>query len=423
MSPPVCDAAEYIGVFDGGVSPRRIFIPTDDQIPAKVVASTLVHRAWRLRNIGTCTWGPGYELAFYGGRAMGAGGVAFEFFFPPNPGRRNTVIDENRVIAPEGKPNQISVVELVLKTPSIPGIHQSYWRMRNPQGVYFGPIVGVTMDVVRDCQSEPGGPRIYGAPVINRFQIVGARSGAGETIPYITEVGRTDQLEWSVSNAENIEIVKRSPTGDIQTTILPDSTGRVDFTPNEEGVYEVTLYVDNGSCTITKMLTITVWPTEQERFTLDVALSSTVCAPNGVAGTSDKLALSAAVPGGNIEAEWRHIDESADEFTLIVDTQRRERQWRCMLFDRWICGWEDWDDVSWESFDREEIPVGDNPSGGATINLGGARITLVEANTQYRTLFVMEARKDGALANPPQSNVEEVLCQPAPTSSLPTEIE
>ena len=37
----------------------------------------MVHRAWRLQNVGTCTWGPGYELAFYGGRSMGSGGVAF----------------------------------------------------------------------------------------------------------------------------------------------------------------------------------------------------------------------------------------------------------------------------------------------------------------------------------------------------------
>ena len=44
-------------------------------------------------------------------------------------------------------------------------------------------------------------------------------------------------------------------------------------------------------------------------------------------------------------------------------------------------------------------------------------------NAQYRTLFVMEAGKDGAPAKPAQSNTEEVLCQPGPTSTLPTEIE
>ncbi|MFN8459175.1 MAG: NBR1-Ig-like domain-containing protein [Anaerolineae bacterium] len=43
---------------------------------------------------------------------------------------------------PQGKPNQEAVVEVILTTPAIPGIHQSYWRMRNPQGSLLAPLWG-----------------------------------------------------------------------------------------------------------------------------------------------------------------------------------------------------------------------------------------------------------------------------------------
>jgi hypothetical protein len=48
---------------------------------------------------------------------MGSGGVAFESTFPGEPARRNTLIDSNRLIVPEGKPNQVAVVEVQLAAP------------------------------------------------------------------------------------------------------------------------------------------------------------------------------------------------------------------------------------------------------------------------------------------------------------------
>jgi hypothetical protein len=161
----VCDDAKYQGPYVSDTS-RRVVIPNDDDIAAPVVGGTTVFRAWRLQNVGTCTWGPGYELAFYGGRSMGSGGAAFDTPFPPNPPRPNVLLDPNRLIVPEGKPNQVAVIELALVTPVTPGIHQSYWRMRNPHGVFFGPIIGVTMQVVRDCDFSFRGAPLYGAPAL-----------------------------------------------------------------------------------------------------------------------------------------------------------------------------------------------------------------------------------------------------------------
>jgi|GEM_PF-1504010 len=425
MSPPVCDAAEYLGVHTGGGDmQQRIFIPTDDQIPAKVVAGTLVHRAWRLRNIGTCTWGPGYELAFYGGRSMGSGGVAFESFFPNEPPRRNVVIDQNQIIAPEGKPNEIAVLELLLNTPTIPGIHQSYWRMRNPQGVYFGPIIGVTMDVVRECQSPPGGPIIYGAPVINRFRILGvdgelAPEGAGETLVFNTDVGQLVTLDWSLLNTTNFQIIVEDPTGNIQTISTTDTTGRANFTPTRVGTYTFTLYADNGSCAITQQLVINVRPPKDQQFVLDVVLSS-ASSSTAASASAQNVAKSAAISAGAVEIEWRHIDENADDFTLSVGRYKKERQWECTFFDYW-CRWVE---SNWTLDETLEYDVGTNPRGTATIsNLDSEVCPTPAQNTWYMAKYIMEARKDGQPADPFQSNAVDVMCNNTQTTQLPTEIE
>jgi hypothetical protein len=270
VSPPVCDAAEYLGPYASDTS-QRVVITQPDDIAPKVVGGATVFRAWRLQNVGTCTWGPGYELAFYGGRSMGSGGVAFESPFPPDPARRNTLLDSNRLIVPEGKPNQVAVIELALVAPVTPGIHQSYWRMRNPHGVYFGPIVGVTMEVVRDCAFD-----IYGAPVINKFEILGYGNVYQPPNPVSVQVqvGQTVTLDYNIINATNFDIVFIDPTGNTQSVSTQDQSGRYSFPTKTLGRHVITLYADNGPCSIPATVYIDVVPRPGEQFELDIILAS-----------------------------------------------------------------------------------------------------------------------------------------------------
>ncbi|MCG3207970.1 MAG: hypothetical protein FOGNACKC_01571 [Anaerolineae bacterium] len=308
LRPPVCDAADLLGVYTPNTG-QRIEIKEPDEIPAKTVGGSTIFRAWRLQNTGTCTWGPGYELAFYGGRSMGSGGVSFENTWPSEPGRRNIVVDGNRLIVPQGKPNQVANVEVLLQAPVTPGIHQSYWRMRNPQGVYFGPIMGVTLDVVRQCEFG-----IYGAPTINKFEILGVGNVYRPINPISVEAQQGDQvtLDWNVINATNVDIVVESPTGETETLSTGDPSDRKPFIPNRLGRYIVTLYADNGACTVSAIVYVEVVPREDDTQTFIMSVQQT-------ADISE------------IRVDWKHADKNVNQFELVAQTYAKTSSTSCLF--------------------------------------------------------------------------------------------
>jgi hypothetical protein len=427
--PPVCDAAEYVGVYGGSTS-RRIQITEADDVAAKSVGGTTVFRAWRLQNIGTCTWGPGYELAFYGGRSMGSGGVAFESTFPADPPQRNVVIETNRLVVPEGKPNQTAVVEVMLNVPSTPGIHQSYWRMRNPQGIFFGPIVGVTLDVVRDCQFGA-----YGAPTVNRLEILGVGDvyqpiAEGEIPTVWAEFGDPVTLDWDIINATNFDLVFESPTGEVQSTSTTDTNGRATFVPRQLGEHRITLYADNGICTTQQQVLVVAIPPEDEQFRLRVILAgsnatagSAATSSTGVGATSagDLIGYSTSVAPGDVKIEWAHFDNSANNFTLYARTYKQAYELYCPGGNK--IPWLDWqlDAHCYETWSDwkptgppEPVSIPDSNAKGA------ATITNIEdkscpasydpTRTRYVVKYTMQAKIDGRAAQPEYSNVIEVPC-------------
>jgi hypothetical protein len=359
LRPPVCDGADYIGTFTPPNN-TRVTITEPDDIPARTVGGTLVHRAWRLQNTGTCTWGPGYELAFYGGRSMGSGGVAFESFFPAEPDRRNALIDGERLIAPEGLPNQVAVLELLLNAPVTPGIHQSYWRMRNPQGVYFGPIIGVTLDVVRQCDFG-----IYGAPVIKKFQIgrVGNVFDPVNPVDVIAERNAQVTFDWSLSNAQDYDIVVTGPTGDTRNIATGNLTDRTTVTFDEVGDYIITLYADNGPCTAQAETTVKVVPSDEDytSFLLEINRAST-------SNTSDAL-----------NVNWNHVDTNVNQTVLYAQRFERSRGEKCLFdYNSWweslkpvVCEenqWSQWTPVSGQPLPAEIVAVGGETVAAGTAN-------------------------------------------------------
>jgi hypothetical protein len=75
-------------------------------------------KTWTLKNIGTCTWGKGYSLAFDHGDPMGApASVPFTASVPPNA---------------------IYTFSLNLSAPAVGGVYQGFWKIQTPQGLRFG---------------------------------------------------------------------------------------------------------------------------------------------------------------------------------------------------------------------------------------------------------------------------------------------
>jgi hypothetical protein len=80
-------------------------------------AGEIFLKTWQMRNTGTSTWGPGYELVFVDDQRMGVGA--------PVP-------------LPAAEPGQEVNVSVRLEAPLVPGTYKSTWRSRNPQGDIFG---------------------------------------------------------------------------------------------------------------------------------------------------------------------------------------------------------------------------------------------------------------------------------------------
>lgn len=108
------------------VNDNAIFI-SDVTIPDGTVVSpsqSLV-KTWQMRNTGTSTW-DGYQLVFVSGNQMSA---------------------PNAVAVPHTAPGQTADISVNLTAPNNNGEYTSYWRLRNPQGTFFGPTIWVNINV------------------------------------------------------------------------------------------------------------------------------------------------------------------------------------------------------------------------------------------------------------------------------------
>jgi hypothetical protein len=80
--------------------------------------NTPFRKVWRLKNIGTCTWTPGYSLVFVNGYNMRAG----------------TTTSINQTVVP----GQTADIGIDLVSPSKNGNYESYYRLSDMNGVQFG---------------------------------------------------------------------------------------------------------------------------------------------------------------------------------------------------------------------------------------------------------------------------------------------
>jgi len=74
-------------------------------------------KTWKIKNIGSCTWGAGYTMVYsYGDDKMSGQPQAF-----------GAAIE----------PGQEVDVSVQFKAPDLPGTYTSYWTLQNPKGIAF----------------------------------------------------------------------------------------------------------------------------------------------------------------------------------------------------------------------------------------------------------------------------------------------
>jgi hypothetical protein len=157
----------------GACTTRATFI-SDLTIPDNTVipAGQTFMKTWRLRNDGSCPWGPGQtvdSLVLVGGHAMGS---------------TTTVPIDVRI-----NPGQTGSVSVTLAAPTTAGKYRSEWKLRRTNGLAFGlGATGATpfyvQIIVGNAPPPPAGTRIQFASGATVASVQGTVR-AGETRTYL----------------------------------------------------------------------------------------------------------------------------------------------------------------------------------------------------------------------------------------------
>jgi hypothetical protein len=181
------------------------------------------NKIWRLRNIGNCAWGPGYQFVFIGGDAM-------------------TTI--NTLAVPVTAPSATGDLLIAMTAPTTPGAHSGQWQMRNASGVLFGPAIGVSINVTAPPASSSAPPAPAGC---SGSSIIASFTATATTI----SAGSSTTLNWgAVTNADSVEI-------DHGIGGVP-APGSRSVSPGTTTTYTLTAHC--GANTTTAQITITVVP-------------------------------------------------------------------------------------------------------------------------------------------------------------------
>ena len=288
------------------------------------------------------------------------------------------------------------------------------------------------MEVVRDCAFG-----IYGAPVINRFEILGVGNVYRPTNPVDVraELGQTVTLDWNIINATDFNIVFEDPTGNIQTTSTQDQSGRYSFPAQRLGRYTITLYADNGSCTVQAQVNIEVVPRAGEQFELVILLGSGAAAASSAAN-AEHVKISSSLPTAQIAAEWQYPHENVARFILQILKLTGERQ---CTSDTTQCNDQDWwqwpflRDLCKSLFCSPDegtvintIPIAasGNPTEVSTATINTSIESLCakaypDPNGQSIQFRMLATDNQGYAAQPSQSNIVKIPC---PTRLFPVEI-
>ncbi len=180
------------------------------------------NKIWRVRNTGTCAWGPGDEFVFVGGEAM---------------------TTQSTFVVPVTAPGATADLFVAMLAPATPGSHAGQWRLRNSKSGLYGATLTVKINVLGSSSSQGSPPApgssCAGAPAIVSFS----------ANPTTLTAGQSSTLSWGkVDNADSAAIDQG--IGGVAT---PGSTN---VKPDKTTTYTLTATGCGG--TATKQVTVTV---------------------------------------------------------------------------------------------------------------------------------------------------------------------
>jgi uncharacterized protein YkwD len=79
--------------------------------------SSKFQKTWLVMNVGSCTWGSGYNLVFVGGDPLGA---------------------QQKIPLPKASPRQVVQITVDMTAPVAPQGYESNWAIESPDGYLFG---------------------------------------------------------------------------------------------------------------------------------------------------------------------------------------------------------------------------------------------------------------------------------------------
>jgi ABC-type amino acid transport substrate-binding protein/heat shock protein HslJ len=174
--------------------------------PPEVTPGQVFVKTWRVKNTGTCTWVPGYQLAYAYGNTPAAqmGGQPVPITSPINAG---ATVD----------------LSVTLTAPKTPGTYQGFWQMNDANKQAFGQTIWVGVTVVDNTQPTPAP---IPAPVVSSFTVS----------PGSIQQGQCVNASWSVSGKVDKVVFERNgqdllPNAPVSGTYTdcPPGTGQVQY--------------------------------------------------------------------------------------------------------------------------------------------------------------------------------------------------
>lgn len=174
--------------------------------PPVVTPSQVFVKTWKVKNTGTCTWIPGYQLAYAYGNTPAA-----QMNGQPVP------------ITASVMPNQTVDLSATLTAPSAPGIYQGFWQMKNSNMQAFGQTIWVGVTVKDPTQPTPAP---IPAPVVSSFTVS----------PGSIQQGQCVQASWAVQGTVDKIVFERDgqdllPNAPVSGTYTdcPPNTGQIQY--------------------------------------------------------------------------------------------------------------------------------------------------------------------------------------------------
>ncbi len=209
------DAGPAPAIPSEGACTNQAALAADVTVPLGTLidAGAAFAKTWRVRNSGTCAWGSGYQLAFYGGEALTA---------------------STAVAIPAAAPGATVDLTVPMVAPAAPGVHTSQWRLRNANGASFGPIINQTIYVRPGCSVPPS---------ISTFTVSPATISRGAEVTF----------SWGqVTNVDSLEITPAVGRVDM-------NGGSANTAPQATTTYALVAHC--GSNTAQKQVTVPVFET------------------------------------------------------------------------------------------------------------------------------------------------------------------